>query len=70
MDLLHMVRGGGELGAHYLFKDAVMSYLDVRRRVRDCLKHPALVRKGWEGSRTNLGGRNFSQIVEQGIKLL
>lgn len=52
--------GGRRAGGHYLFKDAVMSYLDVRRRVGDCLKHPRLVRKGREGPRTNLGGRNLS----------
>ena len=56
-----------EVGGHYLFKDAVMSYLDVRRCVRDCLKHPGLVRKGQEGPRTNLCGRNLSHWrVEQG----
>jgi hypothetical protein len=44
---------------YYLFKDAVMSYLDVRRCVRDCLKHPALVRRGQEGPKTNLSGRNL-----------
>ena len=58
------------VGGHYLFKDAVMSYLDVRRRVRDCLKHPGLVRKGQEGPRTNLCGRNISHCrVEQGESL-
>lgn len=52
--------GPGSRGTgHYLFKDAVMSYLDVRRRVGDCLKHPRLVRKGREGPRTNLGRRNL-----------
>lgn len=30
---------------HHLLEDAVRSYLDVRRRVRDGLKHPELVRK-------------------------
>lgn len=60
--------GGG--GGHYLFKDAVMSYLDVRRRVRDCLKHPGLVRNGQEGPRTNLCGRNLSHWrVAQGESL-
>lgn len=51
---------GGEVGGHYLFKDAVMSYLDVRRRVRDCLEHSGLVRRCQEGPRTNLDGRNLS----------
>lgn len=53
-------RRGEGVGGHYLFKDAVMSYLDVRRCVWDCLKHPRLVRKGREGPRTNLGRRNLS----------
>lgn len=54
-------------GRHYLFKDAVKSYLDVRRCVGNCLKHPGLARKGREGPRTNLGRRNLSHPrVEHG----